>query len=93
MKQVLIKPLITEKATQMTKSKVYSFVVDSYSNKHSVKQTIETIYGVKVASVRVSIRKGKEKRVGKKGQTAMKPDYKIALVTLRSGEIDIFPKA
>ncbi len=93
MKQVLIRPLITEKATQMTKSKVYSFVVDSYSNKHAVKQTVETIYGVKVASVRVSIRKGKEKRVGKKGQTAMKPDYKVALVTLKSGEIDIFPKA
>ena len=84
MKQVLIRPLITEKATQMTKSKVYSFVVDSYSNKHAVKQTVETIYGVKVASVRVSIRKGKEKRVGKKGQTAMKPDYKVALVTFKS---------
>lgn len=93
MKQVLIRPLITEKATQMTKSKVYSFVVDSYSNKHAVKQTVETLYGVKVASVRVSIRKGKEKRVGKKMQTATRPDYKIALVTLKSGEIDIFPKA
>ncbi len=93
MKQVLISPLITEKATQMTKSKVYTFVVDSYSNKHAVKHTVESIYGVKVASVRVSTRKGKEKRVGKKGQTASKPDYKIALVTLKSGEIDIFPKA
>jgi len=93
MKQVLIRPLITEKSTQMTKSKVYSFVVDQYSNKHSVKESIESIYGVKVAKVRVSVRKGKERRVGKKMQTISMPDYKIALVTLKEGAIDIFPKA
>ena len=77
----------------MTKSKVYSFVVDSYANKHAVKQTVESIYGVKVAAVRVSVRKGKEQRVGKKMQTLQKSDYKIALVTLKEGAIDIFPKA
>ncbi len=93
MKQTLIRPLITEKATQLTKSKVYTFVVDSYANKHAVKQTVESIYGVKVAAVRVSVRKGKEQRVGKKMQTLQKSDYKIALVTLKEGAIDIFPKA
>jgi len=66
MKQTLIQPLITEKSTQLTKSKVYTFVVDSYANKHAVKQTVELVYGVKVSAVRVSVRKGKEQRVGKK---------------------------
>ena len=93
MKQTLIQPLITEKSTQLTKSKVYTFVVDSSANKHAVKQTVELVYGVKVAAVRVSVRKGKVQRVGKRMHTVTKPDYKIALVTLKDGEIDIFPKA
>ncbi len=93
MKQAIVRPLMTEKATQMTDKKVYSFVVHADANKHSVKVAVESMYNVKVASVRISIRKGKEKRVGRKMQTVSKPDLKIALVTVKEGTIDIFPKA
>ncbi len=93
MKQSIVRPLMTEKATQMTNAKVYSFVVHPDANKHAVKVTVESMYKVKVASVRISIRKGKEKRVGRKMQTVSKPDLKIAFVTVKEGTIDIFPKA
>ncbi len=93
MKTILIRPLVTEKATQMSKQKVYSFIVGLTANKDSVKNAIESTYGVKVGTVRVSIRKGKMKRVGRRMQQLTKPDVKVAYVTVKSGEIDIFPKA
>lgn len=93
MKTVLVRPLVTEKATHMSKHKVYSFVVGFDANKDSVKQTVESLYKVRVESVRVSIRKGKVKRVGKRMQQLTKPDIKVAYITLKEGEIDIFPKA
>jgi len=54
---------------------------------------VESMFKVKVASVRISIRNGKEKRVGRKMQKVSKPDLKIAYVTVKEGTIDIFPKA
>lgn len=84
---------MTEKATQMTKSKVYPFIVNSEATKTMVKDRVEKIYKVTVASVRISIRKGKEKRIGRRMQTITKPDAKIAFVTVKTGTIDIFPNA
>jgi large subunit ribosomal protein L23 len=92
MKTTIVKPVITEKATQMSKRKVYSFVVGAEVTKHMVRRSIESLYKVKVNGVRVSLRKGKEKRVGKRMKTITMPDTKIAYVTLKEGEIDIFPK-
>lgn len=89
----IIKPLITEKTSQLSQKKVYSFVVSDYSNKHSIAQTIESLFKVKVAEVNILVRKGKEKRVGKKMMYKKRPDKKIAIVSLKEGVIDLFPTA
>lgn len=93
MKQVLISPVLTEKATNLTKEKVYTFVVAGHANKNQVKEALEVMYKVTVDKVRVFNRKGKEKRTGKKMSARKLPDEKIARVTIKDGKIDLFPQA
>ena len=59
---ILIAPVLTEKATTAAQKKVYTFEVDKQSNKNQIKHAVETICGVKVASIRVVIRKGQKKK-------------------------------
>ncbi|KKQ38308.1 MAG: 50S ribosomal protein L23 [Candidatus Roizmanbacteria bacterium GW2011_GWA2_37_7] len=90
---VIHRPLITEKSSQEASKGVYLFEVGTDTNKHQIAQTVEEIYTVKVKSVKITVRKGKERRVGRKMKSKMMPDRKIAYVTLSQGEIDLFPKA
>ncbi|QQS43962.1 50S ribosomal protein L23 [Candidatus Roizmanbacteria bacterium] len=90
---ILSRPLVTEKSTQLAQNKVYQFEVNTQANKHQVAQTVEELFKVTVESVRIAIRKGKEKRVGKKMMTKKRADIKIAYVKLSEGSIDLFPQA
>jgi len=90
--KILIKPILTEKATNLVQNNVYMFEVDRGANKHQVKQTLEKLYKVKTGEVRIMIRKGKEKKVGKKGLLKKFSDKKIAFVKLIEGKIDLFPQ-
>jgi len=90
---VIIKPLITEKATGKAQDGVYSFVVHIQAEKAQIKTVLESIYKVKVKSVNITLRKGKTRRVGKYRIEKTLPKKKIAYVKLSSGQIDIFPKA
>lgn len=90
--KVLIKPILTEKATNLVQGNVYMFEVDKKANKHQVKEVIEKLYKVKTGEVRIMIRKGKEKKVGKKGLLKKTSDRKIAFVKLIEGKIDLFPQ-
>lgn len=89
---VIIKPVLTEKATQAAQGKTYTFEVSKLANKNQVKTVLESIYGVKVKTVRVSVRKGKVKRVGKRQTSKDMPDRKIAVVTVTEGTINVFPQ-
>jgi len=91
--QVLIQPLLTEKSTNLVKLKQYSFLVAENANKDQVKKVIEDIYKVKVSQVRIIVRKGKVKRVGKKGVPKKISNQKVAIVNLKEGKIDLFPQA
>ncbi|MCL4374324.1 50S ribosomal protein L23 [Patescibacteria group bacterium] len=93
MKNILIKPLVTEKVTQKVKDRVYGFVVTPHANKAQIKTALEKSYGVTVSAVRIAKRKGKVRRLGRRRIPTAFPDRKVAYVTLRSGEIDLFPKA
>ena len=74
------KPLISEKATDLSSEQKYVFMVDPKANKNQVKELIEEIYEVGVVDVNMI-------RVRKKGET-----YKKAIVTLKEGDvIDIVP--
>jgi len=93
-KEILIKPLITEKAENLSEELVkYSFVVNKGANKLEIKDAVEKLYSVTVKNVNTMIMPGKSKvRNTKSGiQRGRKPDFKKAIVTLSEGEeIDFF---
>lgn len=87
---VLRRPLITEKSTELRDgSNIIAFVVDSRANKIEVRKAVETQFtGVKVAEVRIANVHGKVRRRGRfVGRT---PDWKKAYVRLAEGQIDLF---
>lgn len=91
---IIIKPIISEKATYLTDLRgQYSFLVDTKANKIQIKNAIEEAYGVKVAEVRTMIYAPKvSSRYTKKGlQVGKTNKLKKAVVELQAGEvIDIF---
>ncbi|MGB9883122.1 MAG: 50S ribosomal protein L23 [Microgenomates group bacterium] len=91
-KDIIISPVLTEKATDLAKINVYLFKVNLKASKSQIKDLIEKIYQVKVESINLTIRKGKKKRVGRRMLTKKSPDEKIAYVKLKEGKIDIFPQ-
>jgi large subunit ribosomal protein L23 len=88
---ILLEPRVTEKSLDSAKNNVYSFYVNRKANKHQVREVVENLYGVEVSHVRTILRKGKIKRVGRRGKEKKHPDRKIAYITLKKGRIDIFP--
>jgi large subunit ribosomal protein L23 len=89
-RDIIIKPLITEKSTAQMEEKKYSFVVDKRANKIEIKKAVEEIFGVKVKSVNTMSVKGKPRRMGV--HRGYRPDWKKAIVTLReeSKTIEIY---
>jgi large subunit ribosomal protein L23 len=92
--EVLIKPILTEKANGQQESlRRYAFKVARKSNKLEIKKAIEEFYGVTVTDVNTAVVPGKNKtRFTKKGFVkGQKPAYKKALVTVAEGEtIDLY---
>jgi len=81
---VIIKPLITEKATKSRlKNNIYYFSVDINATKPEVKKAVERLFNVKVESVNISNRKGKVKRMRYKA--GLTETTKIAIIKLKSG--------
>jgi len=90
--KILIRPILTEKATNLVQTNIYMFEVDLKANKNQVKQALEKLYKVKTGSVKIMVRKGKERRVGEKGLLKKSANRKIAFVKLVEGKIDLFPQ-
>ena len=90
MKNVLIKPLITEKLTaDAEKYNRYGFIVASGTNKVEIKKAVEATYGVKVEAVRtVNVDGKKRSRFTKTGVVSGRTNgYKKAIVQLASGDM------
>jgi large subunit ribosomal protein L23 len=83
--QIIKYPIITDKATRLLENNQYSFIVDRYSNKSSIKIAIEHLFNVKVLKVNTCRLPRKQKRVGK--YVGWKPQYKKAIVTLSDGNV------
>jgi large subunit ribosomal protein L23 len=90
---VIVKPLLTEKTTKAAAGSVYAFVVNENATKHQIASLLEGMYKVKVASVRILMRKGKIKRAGRAMKEKQMPNIKIAYVSVKEGKIDLFPQA
>ena len=88
-RDIIIKPIISEKSYALIDEGKYTFEVDTRSNKTEIKQAVASIFDVKVLSVNTINRKGKLKRTGYK--LGKRKDTKRALVKLADGDkIDIF---
>jgi large subunit ribosomal protein L23 len=90
-RDVIIKPVVSEKSYASFDNDIYTFVVASDANKIEIRHAIETIFNVRVAKVNTINRKGKRKRNRRTGNWSSRPDERRALVTLREGDrIEIF---
>jgi large subunit ribosomal protein L23 len=79
--QVVIRPLITEKATHLSeRHNAYTFEVNILATKTEIKQAIEALFNVKVLDVRTQNRRGKPRRYRIK--TGWMRRWKKAIVTL-----------
>ena len=83
--QVILNPLVTEKATQLSEFNKVVFAVHVDANKVEIKSSVEKIFSVKVASVNTILLKGKTKRF--KGILGRRNDTKKAIVTLAPGNV------
>jgi large subunit ribosomal protein L23 len=81
--QVILAPVITEKATNVTAHRQYTFRVARAATKPVIKTAIETLFNVKVEAVNTHNRQGKTKRF--KGRVGFRSDVKFAIVTLAEG--------
>ncbi|MFQ3630481.1 50S ribosomal protein L23 [Roseiflexus sp.] len=90
--QIIIRPLITEKNTNLMQFNKYSFEVDRNATKLQIKRAIEEIFNVQVTAVHTMNVRGKLRRRGR--QYGYTSDWKKAIVTLAEGDrIDLFEGA
>jgi large subunit ribosomal protein L23 len=83
--EVLQLPVITEKSTfQKDNLHTLTFKVSRDANKQEIREAVEKIFKVKVASVRTANFHGKIRRQGR--YSGRRPDWKKAYVTLKEGE-------
>ena len=92
--EILLRPILTEKATNESELRnTYTFVVSNKANKVEIKKAVESSYGVSVEKVRTMIYGAETKtRYTKRGiQNSKKGSYKKAIVKISEGDrIDFF---
>jgi large subunit ribosomal protein L23 len=88
-RDVIIRPVVSEKSYAGLESNVYTFLVDRDANKTEIKEAVQQIWNVQVTSVNTLSRRGKVKR--RRLTYGKRPDQKRAIVTLAEGDsIEIF---
>ena len=90
-RDVIIRPIVSEKSYGLLDADVYTFVVAPDANKLEIRQAVETIFNVRVTKVNTLNRKGKRKRNRRTFAFGKRPDTKRAIVTLVAGDrIELF---
>lgn len=88
MYDVILSPVITEKATALSEKNKVVFKVARDATKPQIKAAVEKLFDVKVEAVNTLVRKGKVKRF--RGSVGRQSDVKRAIVTLAEGQsIDV----
>ena len=88
-RDVLLRPVISEKSYRLADDGKYTFLVAPSANKTQIRQAVEQIFHVKVTGVNTINRPGKRRRT--RYGWGRRPDTKRAIVTLAEGErIDVF---
>jgi large subunit ribosomal protein L23 len=87
---IIRRPLVTEKATLLLESNLYTFEVDPKATKTQIKAAIEMLFEVKVTGIQTTHPPRKQHRVGR--FQGYRPHYKKATVRLAEGDsITLFP--
>ncbi|WP_275420533.1 50S ribosomal protein L23 [Fervidibacillus halotolerans] len=89
-RDVIKRPVITERSMDILNDKKYTFEVDVKATKTQVKRAVEEIFGVKVEKVNIMNYKGKFKRMGKYTGYTKKRRKAIVTLTEDSKDIEIF---
>ena len=90
-RDVILKPVVSEKSYALLDSGVYTFIVHPTANKTEIRQAVESVFNVRVANVNTLNRKGKRKRNRRQATLGKRPDSKRAIVTLVGDDrIDLF---
>ncbi|MBE3585272.1 MULTISPECIES: 50S ribosomal protein L23 [Desulfofundulus] len=88
-RDILKRPVITEKSMSLLADNKYTFIVDPRANKVEIKKAVEELFKVKVEKVNTMRVKGKTRRV--RNVVGRRPEVKKAIVTLRKGDkIELF---
>ena len=85
---IIIEPIITEKASEMAKYNKYVFKVNKLADKKSISYAIEKLYNVKVSKCAIINLKGVFKKFRRKN--LYKHGYKKAIITLSEGKLKFF---
>ncbi len=83
LRDIIKKPLITEKTTKLMEENKYCFLVDPKANKYQIRQAVEQLFKVEVKAVNTYNMLGKLKRMGR--HQGRRPSWKRAIVTLENG--------
>jgi large subunit ribosomal protein L23 len=90
-RDVIIRPVVSEKSYASYDQNVYTFIVAEDANKVEIRQAIESIFNVKVTKVNTLNRAGKRKRNRRTGGYGVRAGQKRAIVSLAEGNtIEIF---
>ncbi|MGZ4688236.1 MAG: 50S ribosomal protein L23 [Acidimicrobiia bacterium] len=90
-RDIIIRPIVSEKSYESFDNNVYTFEVASSANKIQIKHAIEDIFGVKVTNVNTLTRRGKRKQNRRTGTWGQRSNQKRAIVSLAEGDrIEIF---
>ena len=89
-RDILKRPVITERSSELMAERKYTFEVDTRANKTQVKDAVEEVFGVDVERVNIMNYKGKFKRMGRYGGYTNKRRKAIVKLTADSKDIEIF---
>jgi large subunit ribosomal protein L23 len=89
-RDIIKRPVITERSSDIMAEKKYTFEVDVRANKTQVKDAIREIFGVEVEKVNIMNYKGKFKRMGKHAGYTNKRRKAIVKLTADSKDIELF---
>ena len=84
MYQVIVSPVVTEKATRLNEFSQVTFRVALDATKPEIKTAVEKLFSVKVEAVNTVVMKGKTKRF--RGREGRRSDWKKAIVKLQAGQ-------
>ena len=90
-RDVILKPVVSEKSYALLDRNVYTFIVAPDANKIEIKQAVESIFNVRVLKISTLNRKGKRKRNRRSNTFGKRPNTKRAIVAIAADDrIDIF---